>query len=55
MKIKMMVLKQKCYGSLSITLELDELESSCRKNLNLPDDIDKPWVLKYQITGFIRK
>ena len=41
------LLKQKFYGSSSINQ--GELESYCQKNSILPDDIDKPLVLKYQI------
>ncbi|CAM4986570.1 unnamed protein product, partial [Rotaria socialis] len=40
-------LRKKYYGAS--TISLDELEAWCQRNSLIPDDDDKPWVLKYQI------
>jgi hypothetical protein len=40
-------LREKCYGTS--TISLGELEAWCQQNSCIPDDDDKPWVLKYQI------
>ncbi|CAF0857349.1 unnamed protein product [Rotaria sordida] len=40
-------LREKCYGTS--TISLGELEAWCQQNSFIPDDDDKPWVLKYQI------
>ena len=43
----MISLRKKHYGASTISLL--ELEAWCERNLLIPDDNDKPWVLKYQI------
>ncbi|CAF4611830.1 unnamed protein product [Rotaria socialis] len=40
-------LRKKYYGAS--TISLDELEAWCQRNSLIPDDDEKPWVLKYQI------
>ncbi|CAF4575171.1 unnamed protein product [Rotaria sp. Silwood2] len=40
-------LRKKYYGAP--TISLGELEAWCQQNSLIPDDNDKPWVLKYQI------
>ncbi|CAM4913432.1 unnamed protein product [Rotaria socialis] len=40
-------LRKKYYGAS--TISLGELEAWCQRNSLIPDDDDKPWVLKYQI------
>ena len=40
-------LRKKYYGAS--TISLGELEAWCKRNSLMPDDNDKPWVLKYQI------
>ncbi|CAF4952561.1 unnamed protein product, partial [Rotaria socialis] len=39
-------LRKKYYGAS--TISLGELEAWCQRNSLIPDDDDKPWVLKYQ-------
>ncbi|CAF4786801.1 unnamed protein product, partial [Rotaria sp. Silwood2] len=40
-------LREKYYGTS--TISLGELEAWCQQNSFIPDDDDKPWVLKYHI------
>ncbi|CAF3366316.1 unnamed protein product [Rotaria socialis] len=40
-------LRKKYYDAS--TISLDELDAWCQRNSLIPDDDDKPWVLKYQI------